>query len=100
MEFTFRVLPDDAETYEVTAKSRDIVHWEKRFKRSLAAVTNDMSMAALTQLAYVAASRLGLTGGADYVTFESTVDIELVGDDEDDEDSPGDDGAGPTPLDR
>lgn len=84
--FTFKVIPDGGEPYEVAAKSRHIVEWEGRFKRSLKAVQESMSMTALTELAYVASSAQGLGPSQDWATFKASCDIDLTSDEDDDAD--------------
>ena len=93
--FDFKIIPDGGEPFEVSAKSRDIVQWERRFRSNLGRLQQTMSMSGLTELAFVAAQRQGLFQG-DYKSFEDSVDLDLLGDDEDESESE----AGPTRTDR
>jgi hypothetical protein len=81
--FTFRVFPDGAEPYEVTARSRDIVQWEKTGKgRSFGRLANEanLSFSDLTSLAYVTAKRQGRYFGS-LEEFEQSSDVEIVNED-------------------
>lgn len=97
--FTFTVRPDGAEPFEAVATSRDIVRWEAMGKgRSLGVLADQMRMTDLTDVAYLASSRLGLFGG-DIREFREQVDIDVEKTKTDD-DGDGDDELGPTPADR
>lgn len=91
--FTFTVKPDGGEPFEVEATSRDIVRWEgMNRKNSVGSLTEDMRMTDLTDLAWVAADRRGLTD-LDVREFRAGVDIDFEKTDADDDE---DDEAGPT----
>jgi hypothetical protein len=98
--FTFRIEPDGGEAFQVTAKSRDLVRWEQGVglpgrpagrPRSLASVQQDMSMSALSEIAFVAARRAGKFDG-DLHGFQDACEFELISGDEAESD--------PTQLDR
>lgn len=91
--FTFKVTPDDGETFEVGTTSRDIVKWESMGKgRSVGSLIESMRMTDITDLAYLSSDRAGLFAG-DIRDFRAHADIEILKDDEGDE---GDDESGPT----
>ncbi len=94
--FTFTVKPDGAPEFEVEATSRDIVRWEAGGKtRSIGALTDNLRMSDLTDLAWYAADRQGLYAG-DIKQFRDGVDIEFEQADTDGDE----DVAGPTPAAR
>lgn len=75
--FTFTVLPDGEDEYEVEATSRDILNWEKTTpKASLGKFESDPQIADVYKIAHFAARRNGLFTGA-LKDFEETVDIEF-----------------------
>jgi hypothetical protein len=59
---TFDVEPEDAESFEVKADSRDVVVWEKtsRTGEKYLELLSEMRMAALYRLCHIAAKRQGL----------------------------------------
>lgn len=81
--FTFEIHQDGvADPYTVTAKSRDVVIWEKTGRgRYLGMIQERPSMTALAELAYVAARRMGRFTGTE-ADFQAQCDVEPV-DDED-----------------
>lgn len=81
--FTFSVQQDGvAEPYEVTAKSRDVVVWEKTGRgRYLGQIQEKPSMTALAELAYIAARRAGRFTGTE-AEFLAQCDVEPVDDQE------------------
>lgn len=77
-----RVVPDGAEPYEVDAESRDVVAWEKAGRdRAFAQFAERLRMSDVFSLAHVTARRLGRFDGS-LELFETTCNVELVGDDE------------------
>jgi hypothetical protein len=75
--FTFTVEPDNGDPYEVTAKSRDLVRWEKLGGgRSLGKFEHNASMAWITEIAHVASVRQGLYSGS-RDSFLTEVDVAL-----------------------
>lgn len=77
--FTFRVLPDSGEPYELVARSRDVVTWEKGGRgRSLGKFAENPAMGDLYALAHAAALRQGQFAGP-LTEFEQSVDVELIG---------------------
>jgi hypothetical protein len=78
---TLKVVPDNGETYTVTATSRDIVTWERTHKGAKFANLESATMADLYALAYFAAVRKGLFSGAEK-EFSDSVDIEPVADED------------------
>ena len=102
--FDFKVRPDNAEPFEVTATSRDVTAWERGVGlpgrpasagRSLGGIEKNPRLVDLEELAYVASIRHGLYEGK-LASFQDTCDFEVVppgeGDDEVD--------LGPTRTDR
>lgn len=86
--WTFKVIPDDGEPFEVTSGSRDVLAWERKTKLTARHLLDKMPMVELYKIAHLAATRQGLYDG-DYAEFESTCDID-VKDDDDDGDGPAD----------
>lgn len=101
--FTFTCIPDGAEPekerrFTVRTTSRVITAWENApgqpksaKRRSVATLLEDMRMTDLTDLAWYAASRAGLTP-LDIVEWREQVDIDVEKDEQDDDE----DAAGPT----
>jgi hypothetical protein len=80
--FTFKVVPDNGDPYEVTAGSRDVLTWEKSGKgRNVSKFRESMEMADLYRLAHIASRRLGLYAG-DLREFEESVEIDLSEEDQ------------------
>lgn len=79
--FTFRVTPDHGEPFEVVAKERDVVRWEKGANGRKFGGFSDpsaLSYVDLTALAHTACRREGLFDGP-LNEFETTVDVRLIG---------------------
>lgn len=73
---SFKVVPDDAEPYEVTAGSRDIAHWEKTTKgAALIQLKEGLRITDLYKIAWIAARRKSLFAG-ELAEFEKTCEIE------------------------
>ena len=84
--FDFKVVPDNGESYEVTAGSRDVLVWEKTSKgKNLLTFRDSLAMNDLYRLAHIASRRTGQFHG-DFKEFEETVELDLV--DEEDEPDP------------
>lgn len=82
--FTFTVTPDGGAPYEVTATSRDVLHWERITKGKTAlSLAENGSMADLYSVCHLAAQRRGLYSGS-RDEFEQTNDIEPHDDEEGD----------------
>jgi hypothetical protein len=100
--FTIRVRPDGAEPFEVETASRDIVAWEaggnRQNPRSMSKLSDDLRMTDVTDLAWYAAKRKGLTP-LDLADWRRSVDIDITSKDSDEDDDE-DRGVGPTPADR
>jgi hypothetical protein len=79
--FTLRVVPDDGEPFEVTTTSRDIVQWEaggtRQNPRSMGQLGGSLRMSDLTDLAWYAAERRGLTD-LDSKQWRTGVDVDLT----------------------
>lgn len=90
--FKFKVMPDGGEAFEADAGMRDIRMWERTHKgRTFGQLTdrNNMSATALFELAFVASKRLGqLPAGVTEDQFAIDYEIDLLGDDEDEDDEP------------
>jgi hypothetical protein len=103
--FNVRVRPDGGEPFEVETTSRDIVRWEaggnRQTPRSMSRLSDELRMTDVTDLAWYAASRQGLTT-LDLRQWREQVDIDITSkpgdDDEDDDDDSA--GVGPTPAGR
>jgi hypothetical protein len=95
--FKLKINPDDGEPFEVESTSRDIVKWECSAKnRSVGRLVEDMRMTDITDLAWFAADRRGLTR-LDIRAWREQVDIDFeriatADEDEGEDDEPG---AGP-----
>lgn len=90
--FTFKVLPDDGESTEVIARSRDVARWERNGRgRSLGKFSENPTMVDLYALAHTACLRQGVFAGP-LNEFEETVDVEMIAADKQDEED-----ADPTP---
>jgi hypothetical protein len=90
--FTLRVVPDGEEPFDIETTSRDIVAWEaggsRQNPRSIGALGDNLRMTDITDLAWYAADRRGLTD-LDIREWRKAVDIDITskpGDDEDEED--------------
>lgn len=81
--FKFNIVPDIGESYEVEAKTRDIVAWETSNKgASFQKLTEEMRLTDLYELAYHAAVRNGNFVGSKDI-FKNSVDIEFDADEQD-----------------
>ncbi|MEQ4301592.1 hypothetical protein ABNF97_09395 [Plantactinospora sp. B6F1] len=90
--FTFEVTPDNGDPYQVTAGSRDVLHWERTTKgKSVGALSEaeNFHMADMFKLAWIASRRLSLFAG-DLKEFEAAHEVDLVDDEEEE-------GLDPTP---
>ncbi|OLL69839.1 hypothetical protein Ae168Ps1_6396c [Pseudonocardia sp. Ae168_Ps1] len=77
--FTFEVVPDGGESYELVAASRDVVVWERTGKgRSLQQLTENLRMSDLYEVAHLAARRQGRFDGS-LEDFIGSVDLNLDG---------------------
>jgi hypothetical protein len=75
--FTFTLTPEDGDTFEVAADSRDVLQWEKRNKgATLKRLLEELAMADLYKVAYIAARRLRTFDGTPD-EFESTVTLDF-----------------------
>jgi hypothetical protein len=91
LEFTFVISPDDVEPYRVTARSRDVAHWERTFKgASIDKLQSAPSVNDLEQLAWVTANRRGKFDD-NLNMFRETCDFDML-----DPNEANDDEAGPT----
>ncbi len=80
-----KVMPDDGETFEVVATTRDIALWERTNKgASFAGLQRDMHVTDVYKVAYNAVTRCGLWVGAPK-DFEATCDLDVLKDDDGDE---------------
>lgn len=76
--FRFKVIPDEGESFEVTATTRDIARWERTTKgASLVALQKDMKVTDLYKVAFYATQRQGLYDGTQK-EFEETVDLDIL----------------------
>lgn len=97
LEFTFTIMPDGVEPFAVTARSRDIAHWERSFKgASVDKLASNPSVNDLEQLAWVTANRRNKWDG-NLASFREQCDFDMV---DPNEVGDGDDGAGPTHAER
>jgi len=87
-----QVTPDTGDPFVVDVGSRDILVWERTAKgKSLGQLQDNPQMGDLYRLAHITARRTGLYAG-DLDSFETSCDIQELGDKSDDEDGEG----GPT----
>jgi hypothetical protein len=80
----FKVNPDNADSYEVNATTRDVMQWEKRNKGK-SALQFEQGTATLTDLyaiAHIASVRQGLYEG-NLNQFEAECDLEFDEEEED-----------------
>ena len=62
--FTFTVTPDEGEPFELEARTRDVLVWEKAGKdRSMAGLLADLHLEDLYRIAHIAATRQKLFEG-------------------------------------
>lgn len=101
--FTFTCIPDGGERFTVRATSRAITAWENAPgqpksgpRRSVSTLVEGMRMTDLTDLAWFAAARAGMTP-LDIVEWRDQVDIDVKQEDQDDDE---DSGSGPTHADQ
>jgi hypothetical protein len=98
--FTLKVMPDDGEPFEIETASRDIVAWEsggtRQNPRSIGSLSDNLRMTDITDLAWFAADRRGLTE-LDIREWRKAVDIDITSKPGDDRDEEGDgEGLDPT----
>jgi hypothetical protein len=73
--YDFLVIPDDGDVWRVTAESRDVLVWERTTRDRFASLEN-ISMADLYHLAWLASRRLGhLNGSTTLKQFEESYTI-------------------------
>jgi hypothetical protein len=90
--FDLKIVPDDGDPFSVTTTSRDIAAWERGGKnRSMGRLAEDLRITDITDMAWYAADRRGLTR-LDIVQWRAGVDIDfsLLEDKAKDEDAPQD----------
>lgn len=92
--FRLKIRPDEGDPFEVETTSRDIAKWErggnKANPRSMGRLADDMRMTDITDLAWYAASRRGLTALAiDQWRDGVDLDFTKLADDEEDQDEDG-----------
>jgi hypothetical protein len=96
--FRVRAHLEDGSSFTVEATARDVLVWERTGGGKTNKVFQDLvrsqSMVDMYRVTHIAATRLGLYKD-DLRTFESTVDLENLELDDDDQDEEGD-GADPT----
>lgn len=73
--FTFRVMPDVGEAYDLLVTSRDVVMWEK-IDRShrISRLENDPTISDLYSVTHIAARRKNMFHGS-LAEWENTVDL-------------------------
>lgn len=75
--FELKIVPDDGEPFSVTTTSRDIAAWERGGKnRSMGRLAEDLRITDITDMAWYAADRRGLTR-LDIVQWRAGVDIDF-----------------------
>ncbi|MGH3986923.1 MAG: hypothetical protein ACRDTZ_06350 [Pseudonocardiaceae bacterium] len=78
--FTFRIIPDDGESYDLTVTSRDVVKWEKiDHTHTISRLEASPSITDLYSVTHVAAKRKGLFRGV-LAEWETSVDLEPLAD--------------------
>lgn len=79
--FKIKVKPDGGESFEVETTSRDIVRWEaggnRQNPRSMSSLAENLKMSDVTDLAWFAAERRGLTT-LDSRQWRSQVDVDIT----------------------
>jgi hypothetical protein len=80
----FKVMPDGAESFEVTATTRDIAKWEKTTKgATFARFQDERKITDLYKIAFHAVIRQSLYTGT-LADFEDGVDLDILSEDEPD----------------
>jgi len=75
--FLFTLTPEGGEAFEVRATTRDVLVWEKTGRdRSLSALMENLRVADMYEIAYVAAKRQGVWDG-NRAEFEERVDLDF-----------------------
>lgn len=75
--FLFKLTPDGGDEFEVVAGTRDVLFWERTAKgRTLQGFTNDLKMADLYEMAYIAAKRQHKWDGT-RADFEATMELDF-----------------------
>lgn len=75
--FELKIVPDGGEPFSVTTTSRDIAAWERGGKnRSMGRLADDLRITDITDMAWYAADRRGLTR-LDIVQWRAGVDIDF-----------------------
>lgn len=78
--FTFKVVPDSGEPFELKAGTRDVLTWEKTTKgKSYGQLVSEPNLVDYYKLAHIAAWRQQLFTGT-LKEFEESHDIDLTGD--------------------
>lgn len=78
--FTFHVIPDSGEPYDLKVSSRDVVVWEKIDRNNtISRLENTPRMSDIYSVAHIAAKRQGLFQGV-YAEWETCVDLETIPD--------------------
>ena len=76
--FSFRVIPDSGEAYNLEVTSRDIVFWEKIDRtHTVTRLENDPRMTDIYSVTHVAARRQGLFSGM-LAEWETSVDLDPI----------------------
>lgn len=100
---TLKVTPDNADSYVVTATSRDVLVWEKTTKgdKTFVDLVDNPSLVDLYRVAHIASWRQGLTTAKNLQEFEATCEVTGLNEDaeegDDDEPDPTQSGASPEP---
>jgi hypothetical protein len=84
-----KIMPDDGDSFEIVATTRDIAKWEKTTKgATFAGFQADQKITDLYKIAWFACQRQGVNYVADSLaSFEAGVDLDVL-DDEDAEPDP------------
>lgn len=89
--FRVKVMPDGGDPFVVTVTTRDISKWEKVTKgATFAGFQEQQKISDLYKMVYYACLRQEIDTGTHrtLVEFESSADLDVLGDDEEDEPDP------------
>lgn len=87
---TLKVTPDNADSYVVTATSRDVLVWEKTTKgdKTFVDLVDSPSLVDLYRVAHIASWRQGLTTAKNLQEFEATCEVTGLNEDAEDDEQP------------
>jgi hypothetical protein len=86
--FDFKITPDDGESFEVKATTRDVLKWERTTKGAkFSDIADGMKITDMYKIAWLASGRQNLFNGT-LADFEDSVDLEFEEEEEPDPTQP------------